>query len=265
MPIALTSASSQIAELNDVIGSATHYVDANEFWFRAADVKAKKLLKVNATEGHNVLALLYSLAGDAQKARYHIDCALNLAPSAILHCNKATILSNLGYFSEALTSFEKGAMPEYGEFTSRWRVGLMGGFRTLARYAEAAQKMQLENIENVDVQLIFRIVQFLERHSIADRAIVEMLDVAGELLRENRMFFMGPGPEFSIWDEDAVEPHIAIIFRIPAPSVTALSIDEELGHRLFAGVPEVPVDVMLNFESGLPSNERFVERPTLSS
>jgi hypothetical protein len=265
MPVAITSGQTQLDELNRRLVDLRHYVDPEEFWFRNAEAKARKLLSVNALEAHNVLALLHCLTGDRDKYLYHSGCALNLNSAALLKVNRATILSNLGYFSEAMPWFAEGAAPELGEFTSRWRVGLMGAYRTLASYADRALKLRLAKVNEVDTALISKIVGFLTEHDVLDETIASMLDVAGGLLREHRVFFMGEGPEFSVWDEDELEPHLAITLRLPLPSSTALAIDEELGHRLFAGVANAPFAVMLNFESGLPSNERFAERASVPS
>jgi tetratricopeptide (TPR) repeat protein len=255
-----TKANTLVNELNRAIRSAHTYVPQNDLTFRRYAAEAQKLLKVNAVEGHNVLSVLYSLAGDAEKAIEHIDIALRITNAPIFWCNKAAILSNLGFFSKAQEAFEKGASPETGFFGERLKFGVcVGAFHTILKFEAIARRMQLD-VDAVQIGLVRRIVSLMDAYSITDADVGKMLDVAGKILRRERLFFVGEDPDVAIWDQDALEKHIAINFLLPVTSRRALVLDRELGQELFSEIANLPFQVMLHFDSGLPQNEHFAEQ-----
>jgi len=255
-----TIANELMSELNALLGSAKKYGESDEITLKRFEAKARQLLKVNPVEGHNVLSTLSQLRGDLQKAVEHIDIALNLKAAAVLECNKASLLINFGKFLEAQRLFKSGATPERGEFTNRWRLGVCcGAWHILNDFCVVAKRMHLD-LANVDQALIGRVVQLMDQNSIADQDLGGMLEIAGSILREERMYFVGQGPDIFVWDQDAIEKYVTITFHLPVTSRRAIELDRELGRRLFAEISDLPFAIMLHFESGLPSNERFAER-----
>jgi len=249
-----------MSELNALLGRARKYGESDEITLKRFEAKARQLLKVKPIEGHNVLSALSQLKGDLQKAVEHIDIALNLKADAVLECNKATLLINFGKFLEAQRFFKSGATPERGEFTGHWRLGACcGAWHVLNDFCVMAKRMQLD-LTNVDQALIGRVVQLMDQNSITDQDLGGMLEIAGSILREERMYFLGEGSDVFVWDQDAIEKYVTITFRLPVTSRRAIELDRELGRRLFADIADLPFAIMLHFESGLPSNERFAER-----
>jgi|ERR1051325_2395270 tetratricopeptide (TPR) repeat protein len=262
----LTKSDQLVRDINAVLSNASHYMSPEEFWFRRQVAEAEKLKRADFPLGHNVLAQLWALAGDILQAESHINVALNATendPSLLL--NKGAILSNLGYFSRALQPFKEGADPRFGNFTSRWTLGAcIGAFQTLREYWQQATRMNLENISAVDGRLIGRAARVMDEVGLAEEQLSRALDIAGGILREERLFFLGEGAEVSVWDEDALERHLSLNFKLPVPVTTAIQLDEELGHRLFEGSVDLPYRVTIHFESGSPVNEHHAERPAVA-
>jgi tetratricopeptide (TPR) repeat protein len=257
-----TTANTLVAELNKAMRAAHTYVPQDDFTYRRYAAEAQKLLKVNAVEGHHVIAVVYSLVGDAEKAIEHIDIALRLGNTPTLWCNKAVILSNLGFFSEAQKAFKKGASPENGLFNEKAALGLcIGAFHTMLEFEAIARRMQLD-VDAEQLNRVRRIVSLMDEYSITDANVGAMLDIAGMILRRERLFFIDEGPDIAIWDQDALEKHVAINFLLPVTSRRALALDRELGQDLFSEIANPPFQVMLHFESGLPQNEHFAEQST---
>lgn len=255
-----TTGNELVAELNVLLTSARKYGEVDEVTVKRFEAKAKQLLKVNAVEGHNVLSMLYQLKGDLGRAIEHIDAALNLTTAALLECNKAAILTNFGKFLEAQRWFASGAKPERGEFTNRWRVGTCSGsWHVLEEFCSTANRLAID-LTDVDQGLIGRVTRLMNENSMTDQDLGRILDVAGSMLRREKIFFVGVGPEVFVWDQDALEKHVSIVFRLPVTTRRAIELDRELGRRLFDEIPDLPFAIMLHFESGLPSNERFSER-----
>ena len=265
-----TKATTLVKELNNAIRSAHTYVPQDELTFRRYAAEAQKLLKVNAVEGHHVFSVVYSLAGEAEKAIEHIDIALRLTNEPILWCNKAAILSNLGFFSEAQKAFKKGVSPENRLFGEQLMLGLcIGAFQTILEFETVARRMQLDvNAEQLD--RVRRIVSLMDEYSIRDADVGAMLDVAGKILRRERLFFLGEGPDIAIWDQDALEEQDAgqLVFGKSQPEELdrrlALLIEAHVGQM--SRVPDVhDVSDVTHFDAPEPSGTfatvRFAECP----
>lgn len=262
MILPATKSHDLVVEINQALNSARSYVSKDEFLFKRIHADATKLLKVNAKEGRNVLAQLYSLVGDAEEAIYHIDVALKLSDDPLLWRNKAGMLSNLGLYSEAQKAFKKAAFPEQGFFSENLGLGMcIGAFHTLLELETAALRMKLD-VDRPRLEFVRRVVSIMNDSGTTDSDLGAVLDVAGKILRERRLFYMGDGPDIVVWDQDALERHVAISIRIPVPNKLALILDRELGHRLYDAITHVPFQIMLHFESGRPQNEHFAEQST---
>lgn len=266
MPIPASRGSQLVRDINQALQAAARYVSRDEFWFRRFLAEAEKLKGAAPHEAQNVLAQLYGLAGDAEEAEKHIDAAIRMKYNAAYVCNKAGILSNLGYFKKSVPSFLESIDPRNGIFTTRWELGLcLGCMHELAKFVEDAQRMNLEHMDSVDVRLIADVVGLMDEISLTDEKLTQALDIAGELLRENRIFFVGNGPAIDVWKADALEKHLAYIFKLSISANEAIVLDEELGFRLFERCPELPLELMIHFESvSLSAHERLPSRPALA-
>lgn len=265
MPIAATRGHQLVKDVNQVLENSPRYIPETDFWFRRTLAEAEKLKSVNRGEAHNVLAQLYGLAGNASVAEHHIDTAIRLSHDPAIVCNKAVILSNMGFFSAARKSFVESVDPELGLFTARWKLGICAGcMHTLAEFLAKARRMNLENLNTVDAALITDAVQLMDEITLTDEVLAHALDVAGEVLREQRLFFVGDGPQVSIWNDDPLERHLGLIFKLSVSTADAIALDEELGHRLFEKCSNVPPELMIHFESVKPKNEHYTERPAVT-
>lgn len=265
MILAETNTNYLLKEINAFLGSARSYASTGDFWFRRLAAEAQKIMGVDPAEAHNVLANLYGVAGDYTQAIRHLDIAQKFANSTGLWANKAIILSNLGFFSEAQKAFEVAAAPQQGSFSARLELGIcIGAFHKIVAFGPTALRMNLQ-FDIAKFELAQRAVVLMDEFSITDANLGAMLDVAGEIMRDERIFFIGQTPGILVWDQDAQEKYLAISFRLPVCGSRASALDRELGHRLFTKITDLPFQVMLNFESGLPLNERFPERTAIAS
>lgn len=261
----LTVANDLIAEINRVLTCAHRYLSPDDLAFRRYLAEANKLLKAKPAEGHNLLGLLHGLTGDYKSAAYHADIAISLSPGdPVFVINKASMLANLGFFSESQKYFKLAAAPEQGIFSGKWQLGVCAGaFHALSEFIVKAQRMQLP-LEDINVSLIKQVAQFMDDISLDDARLAAAFDIAGDLLRQQKLFFLGPCPEVFVWDKDAIEKHLTFIYAVGLPAQDAIALDEALGQRLLDAQSGLPFEIMIHFESGLPLNERFAERAAVA-
>lgn len=260
----VTKSNELIREINEFLEAARTYQSEGDFWFRQKLREAGKLLKVSPIEGHNVLANLYGAAGDLNGVNRHFEMAIRIENSPILWGNRAGIVSNLGYFSDAQIAYAKSASPELGFFASHLTIGLLvGAFHKIMEFGAVALRMN-SKFDREKFEVASRAAKLMDEFQVTDLDLAKILDVAGTILREERMFFMGNLPDILVWDQDATERYLSIGIRLPVTSKRASILDRELGNRLFAR-PEFPFQVMVSFESGLSLNERFPDRSFIAS
>lgn len=265
-PVPVTAANELVEELNRRLLVEPRYASPDDLNFRRFLARAKSIVQVEPGLGHNVLGLLYGYAGDKVKALHHLDLALKLDAkhAVIFYGNQASTLVNLGYFSEAQEPFRRGSTPEEGFFTAKWTAGMScGAFHALASFVERARLLKLD-LAKVPVELIERAVRLMNELSISDADLAIALDVAGDLLRKNRLFFIGETPEVFVWDEDELEKTLSFTYKVGLASSEALALDRELGRALIERDVKVPFEVMIHFEPANAVDEHHPERPAIA-
>lgn len=190
-----------IAEVNDVLHTATHYLAADDAHVQRLLHEAQATIHANAAEAYNAMGSVYQLIGDYEKSRYNIDNAIKLAPSNYVYLlNKSACLINLGFFTEAQRIFDRLAKPELGFFTHAWNQGYVcGAFASMERHLQKAQVMGLD-LQGLDTKTAARAARVLDKAGVADSDIGSVLDTAGALLREQRLFYIGEVPSIRVFD-----------------------------------------------------------------
>lgn len=260
MPVAVTTSSKLTAETNAVILSLGPYLSSDDprvmRWFREAD----KLVKANAVEAWRFRAIVNQLIGDVEQARYCIDNAINLNRNdPIMLETKCVILSNLGEFSEAQEAYERSGSPRLGLYPKGVLNGKnCGATRQIAQYIEEARKLNLEvsSLEPVEIEAAARL---MEKHGFSDSDVGRVLDVAGEILRECKVMFLGQIEVFSFDAPD--DPALSFVIKLPFDAYKCEELDTELASRLVGQRIPVPWLLSVNFVSGLiENNERYPDR-----
>lgn len=259
MPVAVTKGKEVFNEVNQILGEMRSFLPETDIRVRRLLSEADKVIRTNAAEGYSAKAAVYQLTGNLDQVVKHVENSIRLSGQPILVANKCAFLMNLGSFSAAQEAYKLAVDPRKGLFGEKFHFGFAcGAFQTMARFLEDAQRMQVD-LEHLDTATAVQASDFLNKHKLTEEEIAVFLDVAGEILREQRILFVDY-PQVFVSDTD-VGPVLSIVFLLPVDSYRAEKLDTELQSRFVERFPEFPRFLTISFRSGLPSNERYTERP----
>lgn len=258
MPVALTKGKEIFDETNQLLADIRSFLPETDIRIRRLLNEADKLIWSNAADGYSAKAAVYQLTGNLDQVLKNVDNATKLSSEPILLANKCAYLLNLGLFSVAQEVYRSAVHPRKGLFGEKFHFGFAcGAFQTMERFLEEAKKMKLD-LEHLDTVTALRASHFLTQHKLGEEEVSVFLDVAGEIMRAQRVMFLDyPQVFISL---AGTEPLLSFVFSLPIDSYRAEELDTDLQSRFVERFPEFPQFLSISFRSGLPSNERYAGR-----
>jgi hypothetical protein len=244
-------------EIGLVLRRLTRYLSPDDWDIRRLHKMAEQLSNADETQGSNALATVWQMTGDRDKAIGHIDNAIQNAQDKMFYVSaKVAILCNLGYFSEALSLFKYCSAPEKGNMTNAWKRGyLCGAFRTMSSYLPKARKMQFD-LSALDTNKAIRAAKVTEQAGVSDEDVAKVLDFAGAVLRDHKLFFVGDGLRVNVFDGAADhDPFIEITFDLEASPKEAHALYLEFVDRVIQKA-SMPPAVTVSFRPWKQQHER---------
>ncbi len=194
-----------------------------------------------------------------------MENAVRLGPgNPVALANKCSILINSGFFSEAAKLYREIGSPRKGGYPLAIRLGLgTGGFLAMAGFIEEARKLKLD-LAAVEAPAVENAAQLMSRYGLSDESLAAYLDIAGEIMREERVVFCDM-PDVFAWDSSD-DPVLSITYKIPVDAYRAEELDGELAGRLVERFSQIPWFFSVSFASGLAdSHERYPAAATAIS
>jgi hypothetical protein len=197
------------------------------------------------------------LVGDVDGARYHIDNALQLdSGSPVYLANKLSILVNSGLFLEAQALFDVAADPEKGQFTRAWPIGYVcGAFQSMCRLLHKARAMELQ-LDEVDTATAQDAGQLLARLGVSDKDVSSVLDVAGAVLRENKLFYYGSVPHVVVFDDPDRSSFLSVTYEVGVSGEEAHALYMSVVEKLATSIEPKTQVVSVGFREALLKRER---------
>lgn len=209
------------------------FLVGDNFDFRSIYQEIRKLIKVDAQMGYLFEAQYFQLLGDVEQARAALAKALKLGYGLTYTQVATACLINLGFFSEAQEFFKVAGDPKNGSFLSRFHSGLTcGAFNRTFAFLEQAKLMKLD-LTMFPADKVIRIKRVLDAAELSDEEIGRVLDVAGEVMRERRTFYLNPAPDVDVADEPwNSSPCVYVTFRLSLPHEEVAAMYADLSERL---------------------------------
>jgi hypothetical protein len=233
--------------------SATHYF-ADGFEIRKLQTACRKLMQLDAVNGHLAMAGIYHLIGDGDNVFHHAKCAEDLSPGRPEVLGSiAAWLVNLGYFSQAHQKYGRAVEPSGGFFSRNFVMGfVMGAFQTMRAAVEKARKLNID-LSGLDADVAEVAACLLESHGVNDAMTASILDLAGELLRENHLFYLGDRPVVHLVDIDGVDSCVYLTYHVGTTPDQAADMTVELAARIAQRIEAIPSGFSVGFFGTLPS------------
>jgi len=243
--------------VNAILKDLTAFVPEADLDIRRLLKDSEESIKAHPAFGHAALGSVYQIMGNAEKARYHMENAIKLAPSEhVLLANYSSILANLGFYCEALRVYERAADPKLGQMTWAWPQGyVFGAFTTMVKHLKRARKMKFD-LKGLDVETAEKGAVVLERTEISESQVAAALEFVGATLRDHKLFYVGPTPRVAVYDEPGQEPFIRMTYSVAVSSSIAHEIYLEFVDRAVKAHVPIPNFLSVSVRSAKPDHAR---------
>lgn len=231
--------------------SSSHYCEESDPVVLNLFDDIQKLMKASAKQGHVLKGLVFQLCGDVEKARYHVENAGKIGQErSYVQSVLGSINVNFGYFSLAQKNIYQSADPIYGQLTNNFDIALScGAFSCLNGFIDKANKMNLD-LAVLPVDLVRRAGAILDSAGVTDAQIGAMLDAAGEVLREEKLFFVGNMPDFEVSEGLYGDAGCVFLrYALPVTPEEAARLFDRLAEKIVARIDPVPDAFYVSFRS----------------
>lgn len=201
------------------------------------------LAKDDPQQAGKLRAILLHLTGDHEGALAQIR--RQDVPDPATEMN---ILVDAGKCGDAQRLYLQHGHPNEGAFPLLLKYGYgCGAFRQMAVFARQAQHMKLADHGAGAFDQIFNIDSLLSRLQIDDQDTAGVLAVAGQVMHEHRLRFLGEQPSVDVFDIPDVLHAIHLTYHLPTTPEHAAAISVQFVERLAEQDIAVPHGLHVSF------------------
>lgn len=178
-------------EIHKYVIETTSYTTANTFQFKYLDREIRKLDGADARSGSILKAQLYQVTGSLEDALYWSNNARKHHAVEDADHLDAVIFCNLGYFSQAADRL--AGLPPQALFTtasSLLTICAIDELKALCADADASDAPSMVGL----AEFAERCAMTLDSIKVSQEHVRKVLDLAGAVMREHRLFFLGDTP-----------------------------------------------------------------------
>jgi hypothetical protein len=238
-----------INQTNLLLQSTGHYLDESNLDIRRLLAAAKKLMAVDAFESHIAHAIIYQICGNVDKVKDHLRIAEKLG-NPLRTKEIATVTNiNLGFFSEAQRSYKQYGRPQSGNFLESINAGYASlSFQQICEFLDEAKKMNID-LNNVDLETAQKVNNVLQSAGVSQKDLSAMIDIVGEILRENKLFYLNNLPDIFVEADTMGSPCVFITFFIKESYENAAKLYETFIDRLILRFGHIPEALHVSIQS----------------
>lgn len=193
------------SQINRLILDGTAYLSAGDFVVRRFEHEIDKLAKVDALGASLCRSSLSMLIGDWPMVQHWTANMRHLGAVVEPLGVEFIASSNLGYFTPAAALYPQVMDVRWGVTAHFLTHGLIcGAFAdVIAGNATCSEgKIELGVSQQRAVEVAMNAQALLARLGVSEQEVQAMLDVAGEVLREQKLFWLGTDPSIAVLDSD---------------------------------------------------------------
>lgn len=202
-PTPKTKADEILEDIGTYLSTAAHFLDYDDqpFYVKKWLKAANDLMKVDAALGSLVHAKINELHGNLQQIDYWHDNINKLGfRPCTLAGHRIVAYSNLGYASKGLQEFRNHVDISYGNIGQNLWLGIQtGAFQHMKHLINQANRGNIELPEK-NVAIGQQIAELMAASGTTDDTCSAIMDVAGEVLRKHRLFWLGEQASYIIND-----------------------------------------------------------------
>jgi len=221
-----TQCSQILSQVNARVKAGGPYLDSTSFEIRRLICEAQKITgdAYQAIERFITLGAIHHICGNEAEMRHNFLCAAKL-------------------------EFAKAARPELGWLTCTDSLGFWSmAISPLNDFYATAQSMKIAELSAKHVEDAKRIQKIFQEASVTDEIVGQILDDAGEILRERRLMCCEHfEKDLYIYDGPYDEHFVSIEWRVPVSPSEASDMSFEFIHRAIERFEKIPACIDFSF------------------
>lgn len=238
----------KVKEIVDEMGNLVVLLQRHLTWDDERVIAWRDRLEAGLVSGERsktflAFAMLHHLYGDADTMERFYDRALAAGASYLeVASDRIPVCLNLGFASKALSD----CLQCYSVDALNIGSGLpfvvsSGGFSFAAKLIKAAELAKIDLSHVSQIQQITQVAQGAAMNSLDDAQYAKVLDLAGDVLRANSLFWLDLAPRFNF---DAEMCCAGVRYRVGVTPKAAAELTNDFTNRLIdSGLIEVPITV----------------------
>lgn len=240
----VTIANEVFGKIEVWLANANHYLNPADFLFKSLQRATEMLIKVNPTAGWIATAQLWMCTGDLDAVFRSSENVRRLSGGTSWIANDLDIIAlvNVGHFSGAHERILAVPTDERDGYAAI--LHLAAGWRTIDAWSAGTPLADDERWMPI-LNMALDLERTLKNIGVTEEQLRQVLDVAGAVLREHRLFYAGTAPVVrTAHDGLLYQLRVGVTAR-QANDMTLQVIDRMIEHNLdaeglyFSFIPEL--------------------------
>jgi len=220
-------------QINARLLSMSSFIEANDFQMLRWEDEIRQLQQADAASAFICRALLAHMRGDIVAMEQHMLAAERLKHPAISSgLARLCAYSNLGFATKALDYFRGCVDIKYGNLCESAVTGCcIGAFQQLGTIMDQARAANLELPYGSQMAIMGQAAMVLQRLGVTDDQCAKVVDAAGEVLRNRKLFWKDLYPQITVNEQEGT---VAMRMRVDTTAQEASVMTIETADKLIA-------------------------------
>lgn len=227
-------------QINQAMAIMTRFYAPTDFVILRWQDELAKLAQADAVEAAIGLAMVAHMMGDLEAVDRYMDQAQDLGGATPrLGLSRLLAYANLGFASKAQTLFCEYIDIKYHNIGELGHVGSgIGAFQQVAKLMKQAELAKLQLNNGAMLAGLSQAAATLAIWPVSDAQCAQVIDAAGEVMREHRLFWKDTAPQIFTNPEDAV---VSMTLRVDTtPEQASLMSMETIDKLILRDLDRLP-------------------------
>lgn len=220
-------------QLHAQMSQMGHFYDADSFILLRIDAENKKLMSVDPAGFYRNLAVIAHMRGNLEALEAHLLKAQKINKFDVDNeTTRVCLYANLGFASKALEFFNNSVDIKHGNLSQF--ASNASGIGAFQRSIEIMQQASLAKLELPNLELMTALNEagvILRDQGVADALCAKIIDVAGEVLRSRKLFWLNPHPAICV---NKASRTVAMCMAVDVSPDEAANMTMETATKLIA-------------------------------
>ena len=231
-PSPLTIANSIIEDIRSRIVNQPTYISRGDFWLRQKAREIEKLKSVDTINYWILRACLNYFQGNVADMEQCLDQASNICSDTTVELVRLQLRANVCLASRSQDLFREFVDIKFQNLKHNILVSkTIGAFQGAMRKFSQAELAHVNIDDESFVTQMKHAAQLLEKLGVTDPDCAGVIDCAGHILRERKLFWMNSAPDLSVYEETH---GVALRFKLNTSYAQATEMNGELADLLIS-------------------------------